>query len=706
MNRRNFLGLTGLGILTTISPKILAAIFIRTKPYIASTPHQSSTELFVFYVGLNGNNAWSGKQAQPNSTGTDGPFATLDRARDAIRELKVRQGGTLKKPVTVFVGSGTYYLTEPLVFDPQDSGTEDFPVIYSGYQNDRPVFSGGRKITQWQPVTLHGKLLWTVTIPEVQEGKWFFRQLWVNGKRRRRARHPSTGYFKVAEVPDTNPETPFQEGQKRFKFYKGDLSNWETLTQAEIVVMNFWTESRLPIVSVNEKQKLVTCGKRTIFRMDPGNSASAGAAIYYIENALEILDTPGEWYLDGNSGKLYYMPMPNEDMTTAEVIVPVLSKILDLQGESDGTRFVEYLSFQNLAFCHAEWYYPPDFKATWPAPDVGGFWQAAYGVPGVIYAQWVRYCSWKDCEISHISNYAIEFAQVCQANQIIDCEIFDLGAGGVKISANGAHKIINCHIYDGGLVFHSAVGIWIEGSSDNYIAHNQIHDFYHSGISVGWTWGYEQSAAKGNIIEFNHIHHIGLRSDGDQPLLNDKGGIYTLGVQPGTVIKSNIIHDIQAFNYGAWGIYMDEGSSFILVENNIVYRTRDGSFHLHYGKENIIRNNIFAFGTIAQIRRSRQEPHLSFTFEHNIVYWSEGTLLFGEWADSNFLFDYNLYWQAGGKDIRFGDLSWNEWQTKGKDQNSMIADPLFIAPEQGDFRLNPNSPAFQLGFQPISLPKN
>ncbi len=701
MNRRNFLTLLGLGFLVSASPVLISACITKAqhqKSSDFSAPNDSKS--IIFYVATNGKDSWSGKLSQPNKTKTDGPFATLTRSRDAIRELKSQQGGTLKQPVTVFIRGGTYFLPETLKFTAEDSGTVDFPITYKGYQNEKPILSGGQRITGWKQVKIDGKKLWAAELAEVREGKWFFRQLWVNGNRRSRARYPNKGYLKVAEVPDVKPDSKWYQGQTRFKYRPDDLKNWSTVEQAEIVLMTRWVESRLPVTNVDEAQKIVSFGRRSIHRITPGD-------LYYIEHALEILDTPGEWYLDQRSGRLYYMPLPDEDMSKAEAIAPVLSKLVVLFADWGTGQFIEHLSFENLTFAHAEWYYPQDFKSNWPTPDVGGFPQAADGVPGAIYGKGVRYCTWKNCTIFHVSNYGIEFSTVSEYNQVIDCNIFDLGAGGIKILANGGHKIINCHIYNGGLIFHSAVGIWSGKSSGNYIANNHIHDFYYTGISVGLTWGYAKADTRDNIIESNYIHHIGKLSNGDGPLLNDKGGIYTLGVQPGTVIRSNVIHDIQAFNYGGWGIYLDEGSSQILVENNLVYRTRDGGFHLNYGKENTIRNNIFAFGNLAQLRRSANEPHLSFTFERNIVYWSEGKLLDGKWGDFNFALDRNLYWHRGeeendGNDeISFANLSWDEWQAKGMDKNSLIADPLFIAPEKGDFRLKPNSPAFKLGFRPL-----
>ncbi|HEX29715.1 TPA: right-handed parallel beta-helix repeat-containing protein [Candidatus Poribacteria bacterium] len=461
--------------------------------------------------------------------------------------------------------------------------------------------------------------------------------------------------------------------------------------------MTRWVESRLPIVEVDEAAKTVTFGKKTVFRPDPGD-------LYYVENALELLDEPGEWYLDSEDGTLYYMPLPDERMDEVEVIAPVLAQLIRMEGEPEKGRFVENLTFKNLTFAHTEWPIPDDRS---------GFSQAAVGVSGAIWGDGVRNCSFERCTLEHLGTYGIELARGCKYNRIEGCTISDLGAGGIKIGETVIrddeleqthdNTVSNCHIYNGGLIFHSAIGIWIGQSYNNRISHNHIHDFYYSGLSVGWTWGYGRSLAGGNIIEHNHVHHIGVRSNGDGPILSDMGGIYTLGIQEGTIIRNNIFHDIAGLRYGGWGIYFDEGSTHIVAENNLVYRTTHGGFHQHYGRENVVRNNIFALARDHQIQRSRPEEHQSFTFERNIVYWRSGALIAGNLSNLHFTFDRNLYWCEEGGEIRIGSMSWDEWREKGMDVNSIVADPKFVDPERDDFRLRPDSPAFKLGFVPFDI---
>lgn len=667
----------------------------------------------TFHVATDGSDEWSGQQAKPNKTKTDGPWATLQHARDHVRALRKSLGESVEPNVRILVHGGTYFLSEPLVLTEEDAGSEAAPLSIMAAPGSRPVLSGGRRITGWRPVDFHGKAVWAADLPAVREGRWNFHQLWIDGQRRTRSRHPDHGYLTLASL--TSDEGDWTKGQTSFHFKEGDLKAWPGAKEGEVVVMTKWVESRLPIQEIRENDKTITFAKRSVFKLEKDD-------LYYVEGTPEALDTPGEWYLDRTAGTLYYFPFPNESPRESEVIAPVLPQLLRMEGDTRKGHLVEHIIFDGITFANTEWYYPDGFTkgdtavevSPAPAPDVGGFAQAAIGVPGAIRGSGVRFCRFLGCTFSHLGGYALDLGRGCRHNRIAGCTFSDLGGGGIKIGETAIrdrvadvaaeNEIADCDIRDGGRIFHSAIGVWIGQSPGNRIVHCNIHDFYYTGISVGWTWGYSRALATNTIVEWNYVHHIGVRADGDGPILSDMAGIYTLGLHTGSVIRNNLWHDSAATRYGGWGIYFDEGTTGIVAENNVVYRTTHGGFHQHYGKENLVQNNIFAFAREHQVQRTRVEPHLTVTLDRNIIYWDNASPLFGgDLSDTKFAFDHNIYWRTTGGELKFGKRTLKEWQAIGMDNSSQIADPKFVDPANGDFTLRPDSPALKLGFKPIDL---
>ena len=662
----------------------------------------------ILFVATNGNDSWSGRLPSPNRAKSDGPLASLSNALQVLRLAR----SDSNRSATISIRGGNYFLNQTLVLKPEDSNIE---IVAVG--NEKPVLSAGHRISGWKPVTVKGKSLWAATAGERGGHNRLFRELWVNGKRAVRARHPNRGYLSVAELPDK--VSAWTEGHKRFRFRAGDVNAWDAITNAEIIVMTRWVESRLPIVSV-EADQVVTFGKRSVFELAAGDA-------YYAEHAFELLDQPGEWYFDAAEALVYYWPLPGERVENCEAVAPNLVQVLRLEGNLESGKFIEGVVFRGLTFSHSEWYFPEGFDTARDKPqvspepksEVGGFAQAAIGVPGAVWGQGVRRCRFERCAFVNLGNYGLELGRGCQSNLISRCEFAELGAGGIRIGETAirtqpnehsyGNEISDCRIHDGGKLFHSAIGVWIGQSYNNEVAHNLIHDFYYTGISIGWTWGYGPALATNNLVHHNHVHHIGVQSEGDGPILSDMAGIYTLGRQPGTTIVNNLWHDVAATRYGGWGIYFDEGSSGIRAASNVVYRTTHGGFHQHYGQTNVVRNNIFALARDHQLQRTRVEPHISFSFETNIVYFDSGVLLAGDWSGDNFIMDSNLYFdsrQEARKDPdawKFGGQALQEWRRRGKDLRSLVADPLFGDVNQDDFRLQPGSPAGRVGFQPIDL---
>ncbi len=664
-----------------------------------------NAQSLTIYVSPTGNDQNTGKSA-------DVPLATLQKALDNWAVLK-KSGQTVSEAIILLAG-GTYPVSEAVKITSENGGSEHGSLTIRSMENQRAVIDGSKKISGWKK---YKNNIWMAPVPEAKDGRWLFNQLYINGEQKTLARFPNQGFYTVAGFPDGGAEIDYHKACKRFQFKAGDLNpKWKNIKDVRVIVYHFWTDTHLVIDTIDATTNIVTFKHEANKRFT--DDFSNEGARYIVENVFEGMDSPGEWFLDRHKGMVYYIPMPGEKMETAEVLAPVCAEFIRFEGDPLAKR-VENITVENIDFEYSNFILPEN--------DANDH-QGSVTVPASVTAIGAANISLRGCTFKNLGNFAFDIQKGCSNINVVRNKLEHLAAGAFKING-GTEKdhplertrniiIADNEILHYGEKYPSAVGILLMNAEGCYIGHNHIFDGWYTGISVGWQWGYQRSVSRDNIIEFNHIHRIG------QGLLSDMGGIYTLGVSPGTIIRNNLIHDVESNKYGGWGIYNDEGSTHILIENNIVYNTKYAAYNIHYAKELTVRNNIFALGRLEVLNRGRQEPHNSVYFENNIVYWNSVKDPFtGNWKDQPYVFhqnpnigtqptytdtfdsDYNLYFDPSQalSSLRFNGFTWDEWHQKGKDIHSVYADPMFVNATNYDFRLLPESPAFKLGFKAIDM---
>lgn len=591
--------------------------------------------------------------------------------------------------IYIHIKPGDYFLPMPIEL------TEDYthPIIFEGDPDEKPLISAGTFIPRRWKLTSEG--WWQTRVSETVLYGYRFEQLYVNGHRATRARTPDTGFYTVDNVVEdihirgTSRVPPY--ATQTIQTDPALLTPLKGLTQSELeqVVARFYHKwdntTKYLQYALPDSGRFYITGHGML----SWNALTRGTQ-FCLENYREALNSPGEWFLDLD-GTLTYIPLPGEDMQKAEVFIPLQEQVVIIRGTAQ--KPVTDKIFRNIRFAHTASHMPRNGHE----PS-----QVACQLNAAIMMDHAQRITMEDCEIEHTGNYAVWMRTQCHDNRIVRCFIHDIGGGGIKIGdynlpsgdegVTGGNLVENCILRHLGLTFPCSGGVIIFHAANNKVLHNEICDLRYTGVSVGWVWGYSPSPSHHNEVGFNHIHHIGWGE------LSDMGAVYTLGISPGTTVHDNVIHDIWSYDYGGWGLYTDEGSTGITMENNLVYNTKCGGFHQHYGKDNVIRNNIFAWAWLQQLQSSRIEEHRSFTFQHNIVLMDRGVLMAGTWGQIDM--NYNCYFDTSGRPYTFLQEDRATWQ-KRHDQHSVFADPLFRDAKHYDFQFKSQKTARRIGFQPF-----
>ena len=622
---------------------------------------------------------------------------SLGQAFSEIAELR-RSG--VNQPITVKLAAGEYFFDNAMEINSNLTA-----VTVEPFGDAEAVISGGKPLTGFEKSSFNGTECFSLFIPEVKEGSWKFTDLYVDGKRADVTRFPESGAFSFVECE--NKDGHLFASSKWITVNPGDIAEIsdKSLENAVISYCHYWIDEHSPIESFDRASGRLVMKAASRFSM-------AGEKEYYLENVPEAFGKPNSWYLDVETGMLYYKPRcGSQTPENIAVHAPVAEKLVNIKGTPD--KPVKNIRFRNIAFAYTRGDYKIT-KSTLGEPGEAEYAsdsQAVSNGHAAINLEYAEYCAFENCKVLNYGLHGLNIGKGCNNIRVTDTLFFDGGGGGIKLNgadANGPERdithsntISNNTIKSCGRRHMASCGVLMMHSHSNVISHNEICDLFYTGISGGWVWGYSDSVSRNNLIQKNHIHNLG------QGVLSDMGGVYLLGAQSGTVVSGNLIHDVKSKRYGGWALYTDEGSGFMTLENNVCYNTSNNSYHQHYGRMNAVRNNIFAFSDMELVCITRFEQHLSIIFENNIMY-TKGPNIYSlsmrHFKNSTVGAEGNVFWGKNGAPEFHSELkSIGEVQKYGMDHGSIAADPLFIDADNYDFTLDPASPALALGFVPIDI---
>ena len=580
-----------------ITVAVLLIIGVICAPLIHSAGSKNKIML-EYYVSASGDDGADGSKASP--------FASLERARDEVRKHNENMSGD----IIVHIAGGEYTLDETLCFNEKDGASNGFSVKYVGEEG--AVISGGARLEGFETYDEENGI-YSVSVPEGTD----FRQLYVNGEKMIRSdtehgyktRIVGASRFKAdgTLIPEWNnngaEETLAQADYGELYIRSCEFPEFKNPQDVEIHIFSAWTKNVLRVQSVERDREVAIIrvqepeGKLIFNRMHPDidgySHMNTHAFAYYLENAYELIDWYGEWYLDKAASTLYIKAPENTDMKTAEVIYPRLETLVNIESESK--EKIKNLSFEGLSFRYSNW----------TAPSEQGFVEVQAGMyanrcvfatndmsvnrpPAAIIASDTENLTIEGCTVENAGAAGIDLKRATASSLIKDNRVQNISGNGIMIGSfvvdentdihvvyNPADEseictgdtITNNLVTNIGTDYEGSVGIAAGYPRDILIEHNEVSYAPYTGISVGYGWSAEDNAMRHNRILNNEIHHT-------SQVLCDAGGIYTLSKQPDSEIIGNYIHDIElpdGADYATSGIYMDEQTAGFTVKNNVIY---------------------------------------------------------------------------------------------------------------------------------------
>jgi parallel beta-helix repeat protein len=705
---------------------------------------QHTTQAFpqtIFYVSPSGNDSWSGKLRNPSKNLTDGPFATIDGARNALDILRKSRSISLTLPVIVYVHQGSYLLKKPILFEPKDSGTEKAPIIYSAFPGENPILTSGQRISNWKKVnathpninSLAKNKLWVANIPP----KWRFNQLFLNGKRLVRSVTPNSipweQWFHMSSLQDA----------RTIHFQPNLIHPISNLIDAEV---NFLPSPSTHFMNFISPIELFDSKAGTIKVVTPSLLPATKGDSFRIENTIEGIDQPGEWSIDSQKGKVYLWPPKKStlelskfiDPNSVQILAPRLSQAILMQGDESQGKFVQNITVKGFTFKYFD-----RTRDDQPAP-IGG-----HGSPdthdSVITLTGTENISIKHNTMTNIGGSGIRSYLYAKRIKVENNRITNCGGNGIQFKGypprikhvSLKHLIAQNYIFGCGQIYLHSSGIFTSMVGDTDIRKNHIENMPYSGIHVAGMFTehfryYQKN--KGAGIKWDEIGTTPLIVENTKKfipgsvkvesniiknvmqVMDDGGGIYVEGSHNNT-IRNNFIQDCPR-SY-AFGIYLDMDELNTTVENNVVRNCPNvstdigASLLLHMNGKNKIQNNIFIARSSRIYRFLRNYGNQSVSSN---LFFCEKTCAQGEVPETKKLgsqsdnsltpyfgpsvMDYNLYWSSDKGISARKALAW--MRLRGFENKSVAENPGFIGfDKQGRFHFNPLS--LSIKFQPIKI---
>ena len=551
---------------------------------------------------------WISPKGSDFNDGTrQSPKATLTSALRQAREWRRTEDNRIQGGITIYMEGGTYAFHEPVFIRPEDSGTKESPTIIRSVGDEKVILSGGISINGWKK---QGKV-WVADVPVFNGRPLDFRQLWVNGKKAVRARDVED-FEKMNRICSVDEKNEIlyvpAVSIRRLIDNKGNLK----AKYAEMVLHQMWCVANLRIRSVEvqgdsaairfhqpeSRIQFEHLWPRPMVTTDGHNSA------FYLTNARELQDVPGEWYHDMDARKVYYYPREGEKMQEAEVIVPAVETLVRVEGTVD--RPVCHIRFEKITFSYTTWMRPsekghvplqagmyltdgyridPKMQRNYlnhPLDNQGWLGRPAAAVRVVA----ARQIDFERCRFEHLGSTGLDYEEAVQGGVVRGCLFRDIAGNGLLVGSfsPAAHEthlpydpadrrevctqqhINNCYFTEIGNEDWGCLAIAAGYVGDVNIEHNEISEVPYSGISLGWGWTQTVNCMRNNRVHANLIHHYAKH-------MYDVAGIYTLGSQPKSYVTENCVHSIYKPGYvhdpNHWFyLYTDEGSSFITVRDN------------------------------------------------------------------------------------------------------------------------------------------